>query len=728
MKKPSCGRRAPVSQRPRRTGRHVLTFVTTGACLMSPVMAQADDATIDTLTITATSLYDNIGYTRRTTGAGTRMNLAPKEIPQTVSIMTEQRLKDQNLETIEDALMNTTGISVRRIDSDRVQFFARGFNINSYQYDGIPTLNTDGRWYFGEGALNTAIYDRIEVVRGANGLMTGAGNPGASVNFVRKHADSRELTGSVSGTLGSWDKQRGVVDVTTPLTESGDVRARFIGGYEDRDSYLDRYGSRKKFGYGIIDADVTENTTVSVGYDYQNTHNSSPTWGGFPLWYSDGGRTDYTRSFSPAPDWSRYEFESEKVFAGLEHHFANNWQLRGNVTHEKTNMDGKLAYLSGFPDRTTGQGVSVFPGWNRGERKVDSVDAYANGPFELMGRQHELVFGGSYSKQSNDYEGRYDPVTNTYPSGGDTGNFNDWNGSLSQPDWAGFAPSESASTQQKSVYTAARLSLADPVTLIVGARYTDWTGRSWANGTGNDRQSQSEVTPYGGLIYDINDTWSAFASYTEIFQPQDYLDFGGSYLEPIVGKNYETGVKAAWYDGLVNASFSVFRIEQDNVGEVAGQLLSGGRNYYSAAQGVVSKGFDAEVTGAVTDNLDMTAGFTHYTATDDEGAFSTGQPRTQANLFASYRVPQWEALTVGGGFNWQSHIFERDVPGPQGNEKVEQGSYTLVNLFGRYAFTKDLALQVNVRNLFDKKYYSYLDGYGVYGEPMNITSTLTYSF
>ncbi|WP_299257922.1 hypothetical protein [uncultured Kushneria sp.] len=203
-----------------------------------------------------------------------------------------------------------------------------------------------------------------------------------------------------------------MVDVTTPLTASGDVRVRFIGGYEDRDSYLDRYGSRKKFDYGIIDADVTDNTTVSVGYDYQNTHNSSPTWGGFPLWYGDGGSTDYTRSFSVAPDWSYYDFESEKVLAMLEHRFGNDWQLHGTATHEKTEADSKLAapYYEPFfssPNRETGQGSFFYTGWNRGERKVDSVDVYANGPFELMGRAHELVIGGSYADQSNDYDNRF---------------------------------------------------------------------------------------------------------------------------------------------------------------------------------------------------------------------------------------------------------------------------------------------------------------------------------
>ena len=200
----------------------------------------------------------------------------------------------------------------------------------------------------------------------------------------------------MSGTLGSWDQRRGVVDVTTPLTASGDVRARFVGGYDDSDSYLDRYAEREKFGYGVIDADVTDRTTLSVGYDYQSTHASSPTWGGLPLWYSDGSETDYSRSFSVAPDWSYYDFEASKVFAQLDHRFDNGWELRGTATHEETDMDGKLAapyyepYFSS-PDPVTGQGPFFYTGWNRGEREVDSVDGYAKGPFALFGRAHELA-------------------------------------------------------------------------------------------------------------------------------------------------------------------------------------------------------------------------------------------------------------------------------------------------------------------------------------------------
>ncbi|MCP1327799.1 ferric-rhodotorulic acid/ferric-coprogen receptor FhuE, partial [Halomonas sp. 707D4] len=636
---------------------------------------------------------------------------------------TEQRIRDQDLGTIEDVLTNTTGISTRNVDSERVSFSSRGFRINSYQYDGIPTLNRDGRWYFGEGRLNTAIYDRVEVIRGANGLTTGSGNPGASVNFVRKRADSREFEGSVSGTLGSWDKRGTTVDLATPLSASGDVRGRFIGGYEEGGAFLDREDKRRTFGYGVIDADVTDSTTVSLGFDYQDSHTSSPTWGGLPLWFDDGTPTDFSRSFSVAPTWSYYDFESEKVFAELAHRFDNGWQARIVGTHEETDMDGKLAYpyVEGtLPNRVDGSGVFFYTGWNRGHREVDSVDAQASGPFTLLGREHELVIGGSYSDQTNDYE-------NTFIDGFEVADFNDWNGAAPNEGWAAFEPSEASSTRQKAIYSAARFSLADPLSLIVGARYTEWKGMTEFRSL--DRQSKYEITPYGGLVFDFDDTYSAFASYTEIFEPQNYRDLGGSYLDPVQGKNYETGLKAAWFDGRLNGSFSVFRIEQDNVAAALPGLPGQRETFYEAVEGVVSEGFEVELSGAVTEDLDMTVGYSHFTAKSDEDNFNLNQPRSLFNLFASYTVPQTPELTLGGGLNWSSKLVADNLTTPAGiPTRFEEGSYTLANLFGRYRFTEDLSLQVNLKNLFDEKYYSNVGGYGVYGEPRSISTTLRYDF
>ncbi len=183
-------------------------------------------------------------YSVKTTTSGTKMLLVPRDIPQSVSVISQQRMQDQQLTTIEDVLENTTGVTASRIDTSRTNFFARGFYISNFAYEDMPTF-LDNRWNFGDTAGDTAIYDKIEIVRGAAGLMSGTGNPSAYVNMVRKHADSQTFKGNVSATYGNWDKQRYVMDVQSPLVESGKVRGRVVAGYQDNDSFVERNHYRK---------------------------------------------------------------------------------------------------------------------------------------------------------------------------------------------------------------------------------------------------------------------------------------------------------------------------------------------------------------------------------------------------------------------------------------------------------------------------------------------------
>lgn len=234
-------------------------------------------------------------YSVKTTTTGTKLLPVPRDIPQSVSVISQQRMQDQNLQTIGDVLDNTTGISTKLVDSSRATYFARGFFISNYAYDDMPTQVSDV-WDFGDTGSDTAVYENIEVVRGAAGLMSGSGNPSAYINMVRKHADSREFKGDVSASYGSWDKQRYVADLSAPLSESGNVRGRVVTGYQNNDTWLDKSHFRKKFIYGVVDADLTDSTTLSIGYDYQESNDDSPTWGGLPTWYADGSRTHFSRS------------------------------------------------------------------------------------------------------------------------------------------------------------------------------------------------------------------------------------------------------------------------------------------------------------------------------------------------------------------------------------------------------------------------------------------------
>ncbi|EOC1347438.1 ferric-rhodotorulic acid/ferric-coprogen receptor FhuE [Cronobacter turicensis] len=715
-----------------------LLALSIASALAAPA-AYAAPAASDTIVVDATADSgmpdESQDYSVKTTTSGTKMLLVPRDIPQSVSVISQQRMQDQQLTTIEDVLENTTGVTASRIDTSRTNFFARGFYISNFAYEDMPTF-LDNRWNFGDTTGDTAIYDKIEVVRGAAGLMSGTGNPSAYVNMVRKHADSQTFKGNLSATYGSWDKQRYVMDVQSPLVESGKVRGRVVAGYQDNDSFVERNHYRKKFIYGVVDADITDSTLLSLGYDYQKSEEDSATWGGFPSLYSDGSRTHFRRGFNTAADWAYSDLDSTKIFANLTQRFDNGWEAKVNAMHAETNFDNRLMYIDGFPDKTTGRynaalWQGAWGGWNVGERKQDSVDAFVRGGYELAGRQHEMMFGGSYSRQRNNYDNAY-PVNDN--SGlMDVGNIHDYNGNtLANPTWSNFALYQRDVIRQKSLYAATRLSLADPLHLILGARYTEWNAKYNLERKPDEirRSKSDDVTPYAGLIYDIDDTWSAYASYTSIFQPSGQRDVNSEFLDPTTGKAYEAGLKADWFNTRLTASLAVFRIEQDNVAVNTGVIIpgSGGQTAYKSVDGTVSKGVELELNGALTDNWQLTFGASRYIAEADDGvAVNPDQPRTTMKLFTRYQLPSLPALTVGGGARWQTKTWQ-DIAGPNGDTRISQNGYTVVDLFTRYQATKNLAVQANLNNVFDKEYYDYLGTYGVYGAPRNFSITASYSF
>lgn len=690
--------------------------------VVNPVLAAENSSEQDIVVYGGTdnAADEQQDYAVKTTRAGTKMLLAPRDVPQSVSVVTQQRMKDQDLQNIDAVLTNATGVSSQQIDSERSSYFSRGFEITNFSYDDIPTSMGDA-WNFGDATEDTAIYDRIEVVRGAAGLMTGAGDPGASVNMVRKRAESKQFTGNVNASYGSWNKQRYVADLSAPLNSDGSVRGRVIAGYQDQDSWLDRYGKRKKFLYGVMDADLTERTTLSLGWDYQQTNTANPTWGGLPALYRNGSRTHYDRNVNTSADWTGYNIESRKVFANLIHSWDNGWAFRFNGTHGEQTFNDTLLYVMGNPDASTGEGASGWGSKDRGKRTLDSFDSYVSGPFDLLGRQHQLMAGASYSRQHNATFSKDGPMDSDQ-----IGIFNNhWDGSVAEPTWGEWYQNADDIVRQKSAYTAARFSLADPLALILGARYTQYS----TNGSSGDMRKYN-TTPYGGVVYDITDSLSAYASYTTIFAPQTKRSQDGAWLSPVTGKNYETGLKADWMDGRLTTNVAIFRIEQENAAEaISGEFVNGSSEQaYRATKGAVSKGAEFEVNGAVTDNLQLTFSATRYVARDTDGRFNSYAPQTQLKLFSRYRLPVLPELTVGGGLNWQNRVY-KDVTGPDGEtQRLYQGSYPLVDLFAQYQLTKQLAVQANISNLFDREYYSYLDDSAVYGEPRNLSVSMSYTF
>ncbi|AUU84977.1 ferric-rhodotorulic acid/ferric-coprogen receptor FhuE [Leclercia sp. LSNIH1] len=717
--------------------RSVATPSLLAACIAMALMpttafaaSTEDTVIVDGSSQSDASADDSQDYSVKATSVGTKMQMIQRDIPQSVTIVSEQRMEDQQLQTLGEVMDSTMGISKSTTDSDRSNYYSRGFEIDNYMVDGIPTY-FESRWNLGDSQSDMALFERVEVVRGATGLMTGTGNPSAAINMVRKHATSREFKGNLSAEYGSWNKQRYVMDMQSPLTEDGNLRARIVAGYQDSDSWLDNYNQKRTFFSGILDADLATSTSLSAGYEYQRIDINNQTWGGLPRWNTDGSVRHYDRAHSTSPDWAYNDKEFNKVFFTLKQRFADNWQATLNATHTEAKFDSKAMYLDAYVNKSTGMlegpyvnygpdyGYIGGTGWNSGKRKVDAVDLFADGGYELLGRQHTMMIGGSFSRQTNRYTNSW---ANVYPE--EFGSFYDYNGYFPETNWGSQSLAQDDTTNMKSLYAATRISLADPLHLILGARYTNWSIETLTYG-----MEKNHTTPYAGLVYDINDNWSAYASYTSIFQPQNYRDSSGKYLDPITGNNYEAGLKSDWMNSRLTTTLSVFRIEQDNLGQSTGRTIQGATDTaYESVDGTVSKGVEFEINGALTDNWQMTFGATRYVAEDNDGkAVNPQLPRTTVKLFTSYRLPAMPELTVGGGVNWQNSVYTyQDTP--YGTWRASQGSYALVDLFTRYQVTKNFSLQGNVNNLFDKTYDTNIEGEIVYGEPRNVSLTASYQF
>jgi outer membrane receptor for ferric coprogen and ferric-rhodotorulic acid len=719
----------------------LLVFLGSSSGVMAQGTAKTDDGSfssgemiLPSMTISgigisdATTTEESGLYTTGQTTAATRLPLTLRETPQSVSVVTRQRMDDQKLDSVQGVLENTTGISSYQSDSQRTSFYSRGFLIDNIQYDGIPAVIGDVINGSGISDLETAFYDRVEVVRGANGLLTGTGNPSAAINLVRKRP-TPELSASTSISAGSWDSFREMGDISVPLTTDGRVRARVVGVNNDGHSYIDGYQTQKQAFYGIIEADVTEDTTLGIGYDYQNSSPKRPTWGGVPLWFSNGSEAEWSRSKSVAADWNRWDSTRQSAFTELERRFDNGWKVHGVVNQYRTKYDTQLMGSSGTPDQDTGLGTfpnGAYPVALAGEGKSrqTTFDVMASGPFDLMGRQHDLVVGGMSSR----YTSNKDDVSPFFP-GFTSGNIYDWNSRFPKPDFDAMTSiPTNTEVKQRGFYSTARFSLADPLKLIIGGRFSRYEVDETVGGTPFSYKKSNEFTPYAGLIYDIDSTYSVYISYTGIFNPQtSFRDSNGNVLTPTEGKTKEIGLKAEYLEGRLNASVALFDTELDNAAQMDGSLLTpSGAQAYKGVDGTKSRGIEFDMQGEVATHWNIYAGVAAFTAKDGDDARLNAQvPRTTAQMFTTYTLPgMFEKLTLGGGVRWQSRVLSSSTS----TRVAEQDPYALTSLMARYELARNIDVAINVNNVFDKKYATQKGDFDTvsYGAPRNALVTLNY--
>ena len=665
------------------------------------------------------------GYGANEVGGASRLDLSIIEIPQSVSVISKAQMSDYQLKDINAALDTATGVNVERIETDRTYYTARGFDVTNFQIDGVGLPLTSGNNHADE---DTAIYERIEVIRGANGLMTGVGNPSATVNFIRKRP-TQDLQISVNGTVGSWSNRRIEVDVSAPISEA--VGARFVAVKQEGESYLDRYEKDKSVLYGFIDFDLSDSTNLSISHSYNKGEASGNNWGANPLYYTDGSATSFDSSVSTSADWSHWNVVKNNTVIELNHHFNDNWSLRTTYSRRTNKEDSELFYVYGTPDRETGLGLTGYASEYINNEQHKLFDAYISGEFDLLGRTHELVTGINYAKLNYIDRSLYDYTTgNGFPA---MPALEDWDGNTPRATLVDGERGSDVENEQKSAYFTARFNITDNFNTIVGGRYNDWEATGTSYGVVQD-VSASEFIPYLGAIYQITPELMAYASYTETFVSQTEKDINNKLLDPITGKSKEIGLKHSFFDETLIASFAYFKTEQVNVAIVDPDTvaLPIDLQRYIGSDGISSHGLEFEIAGQLAEGLQVSAGVTDFTISGDE-AVSDYTPDTLVKIAATYNVPQIEALTLGMSMRWQDDISRNQGVVTAGFVNAGQDiittqeAYNVVNLMARYEFNDNVSLTVNANNVTDEKYLTSLYWpQSFYGAPSNYSATVTW--
>lgn len=692
-----------------------------------------------------------------------RIGDSMRERPQSVSIVTRQRLDEQNLNSVASALEQTTGITVANVSFTTQEFYSRGFAINSVQVDGGAPFVFNN---FGYNQLpDLAIYEQVEVLRGADALFSGSGEPGGTVHLVRKRPTASNQV-ELRSSYGSWDNFRNQLDASGPLGFDGRLRGRMVYLTEDAGSFQNVAKSSRDLVYGVLEADVTDTTRVSLGGSFDKR--KAP-HGGFGLpRYSDGRDLGLPRSTVLSAIWAGFDTKTSEIFASVDQNIGDRWNLRLNGMRSRQEMRNLKQYTYGsvsFNEELGRDNIEDMYGSDEQFTPIQRlVDLTLRGSFDLFGRTHNVAIGADWQ----DIESGGPNWRGTYYSNIDPFNFDP----SAYPQPARTLIPNSLITwgqKQNGMYISTSFQVSDPMKILVGARYSNYeyeygydnlnttTGAVIADQSFYQSYEDRDVlTPYAGFTYELPRNWIAYGSYSEAFQSQASYHkgpFPGESVEPKTGENLEFGIKGELMSGRAATQLAIYRIQRQNEAILDPSFPpqnTGGMSCCYLGQGTVeSRGLDFEINGKLTDRWTLFAGYTfnqnEYGGGYDErgSAYMPQTPRHLFKLWTTYGFDgALEGLKIGGGATVQSDsyvsgtvvIFDPDTGNAVGDPvpyRFTQGGYTVLSARAEYPLSKTWSLGLNINNLLDKTYYQTL-GTSVwsnwYGAPRSFTASVRAKF
>ncbi|MDR7331511.1 TonB-dependent siderophore receptor [Roseateles asaccharophilus] len=688
-----------------------LTAIAVAAACATLGDAQAQAATQNLESVVVTGKRAN-----RVSKGATGLPMELKETPQTISTLDKEDLANFGLSGSNEALGLATGINVEQYETNRATFNARGFEIQLTQLDGLGMTNS---WGTVVGREDTFLFDKIELIRGANGLLTGVGNSSGTINYVRKRPTNQD-GGEAQLTFGSWNKKRAALDYNKVLSADGSSAARLVVAHEDKDSYLRDLKDERTTVYGVIDGQIGDNGVLTAGLTVISAKQDSPMWGSLTLLRTDGTQADLPVGTSTSQKWTFWDTNTYVGFLEYTHRLGADWEAKVTYNRREGDEATQLFYAysptTGMlnPDNT---GLSGWPYRSLGSTENTVIDANISGQFSAFGRKHKLLVGWNRSNEETRTDS-FAALTNAFlplpalPYNGD---------SSPEPTWGARTLASAGEQTLTRFYAASQLSLTDSLKSVVGVnavRLVRGGGSRYGAGGQLLDPKTEEVSPYLGFTYDITPDLLGYVSYSDIFAAQEQSDINGNLLAPVKGVNTEVGIKAEWLDKQLLTTLAVFTAKQQGLATYAGTRPEDQTSYYEPKD-VNSEGVEIEASGRIAKDTRVTLGYTHLKLTGPDGKdIYEWVPRNTVNFRVDSRLPMLPALKLGVAGRWQSDVYKVG--------SVKQPAYVKLNAFAAYDVNDRTTLRLNVDNLTDKKAIGGIAYGAIYIPPRSVGVTLAY--
>ena len=687
--------------------RRPLALAVSLALLASPALAA--DKVLDEVQVTAAGEAPATeGYQAFSSRSSTKTDTLLRDTPQSVSVVTSQQIKDQAVQSMADAVRYTPGVTFAQGEGNRDAAVIRGsISTGDFYLDGV---RDDVQYY-----RDVYNIDRIEVLKGANGLAFGRGGSGGVINRVSKEANWSPVR-QISASVGSFHHKRLAADVGGALNETVAGRINLVT--EDSESFRDGVSLRRNGISPTLTIKPSDKTKIVLSAEHFNdlrvTDRGVPSRNGKPF------KSDETRFYGNA-EQSPTETTVQALGATIEHRFDNGLTLTNKTRFADYDKYYQNVYANG---PVTNAGTVALAGYlddTQRQNLFNQTDLLV--PFKTGRVSHELVLGTEFGRQQSE-------------------NFRiNASGLAAQPvkkpfDIATFGTTKSRNSETtvdvSAVYLQNQITFTPNWQAVIGVREdrfkTDFTDK--LNAANSGKVVDAKLSPRAALIYKPVKDVSIYASYSQTFVPRagdqlSSLSAANQGFDPEEFINKEVGVKWDARPGL-SLSAALYRLDRNNV-LVTDPLVV---TQATLVDGQEVKGAEFEVSGKLTDRWSVLGGYafadseiTRSQTTAIRAGNETAQtPRHTFSLWNRYDLN--DRFGLGLGVISRSEMYALD------SNAVTLPGYARVDAAAYYKASKSLDLQLNIENLTDRDYFvnAHNDNNITPGSPIAARLSATYTF